>query len=95
MRFNVSESNICGPEGKANMIRTRKKLQIVKRMSLCEHTRQLLINRPRPITLAMIAVQVECSESALNALISGKTCEPSVNLIQRLYELLTGQELTY
>lgn len=65
------------------------------RISLLEHTKELLRNRPSPVKLSDIAEKCGCSTSCLSHLLAGETKDPSVNLVQTLYETLTGTELTY
>lgn len=61
--------------------------------NLCEHTKELLINRPRPTTLTIISDATGISVSWLNQFAAGKIENPSVNTIQALFEFLTGKAL--
>lgn len=65
------------------------------RQSLLDCTIQLLIDRPRKLTLPQVAESIDVSESWLDALIAGRISEPSVNSIQRLYEFLKKDSLKY
>jgi AraC-like DNA-binding protein len=67
----------------------------IRRLTLHERTRQLIVNRPRPVTLETIADRANVSEAWLRSIIDGKVDDPSVNMIQRVYEFLTGEELQY
>jgi transcriptional regulator with XRE-family HTH domain len=69
--------------------------QQIPRKSLLDCTRQLLIDRPRKITITEIAEKIDVSASWLDALIAGRINEPSVNSIQRLYEFLKNDSLKY
>jgi transcriptional regulator with XRE-family HTH domain len=63
--------------------------------TLLSHVRELLINRPSPLKLSEIAEKCGCSVSCLSHIISGKTAEPSVNLVEKLYEFLSGKQLHF
>lgn len=63
--------------------------------SLLDCTRELLIDRPRKVTIAEIAEKIDVSPSWLDSLIAGRIKEPSVNSIQRLYEFLKNDSLKY
>ena len=65
------------------------------RISLLDRTRELLRNRPSPVKLSEVAEKCGCSTSCLSHLLAGETKDPSVNLVQTLYETLTGTELNY
>lgn len=65
------------------------------KITLLEFTIQLLIERPRKLTLVQIAEKIEVSVSWLDALIAGRIQEPSVNSIQRLYEFLKQDSLKF
>lgn len=65
------------------------------RKSLLETTRELLVNRPSPIKLSDVAEKCGCSTSCLSHILAGETKDPSVNLIQNLYETLSGNPLQY
>lgn len=65
------------------------------RPSLHQRTRLLLIHRPRTVTLDEISAATDVSVAWLDSIVADRTKEPSVNSIQRLYEYLSGQELSY
>lgn len=66
------------------------------RETLLEKTIRLLRHRDRTLTLTSIADQVNCSVAFLSSLVSeSPPTHPSVEKIQRLYEVLTGSELKY
>lgn len=78
------------------MVRTsRLKPPKKTRKTLHEVTREALINRPKPITLAQVAEATQTSESWLEKFQRNRIKDPGVNAIQRLYEFLFGHELNY
>jgi transcriptional regulator with XRE-family HTH domain len=66
-----------------------------RRPTLAEKTRELLQNRRRTLTIAEISYRLGVSENWVSLFATGKISDPSVNTIQDLYELLTGQHLEY
>lgn len=60
---------------------------------LLTHTRELLKNRPRTLTLAQIAEDSGVSLGWLNAFSAGLYSEPSVVRVQKVFERLTGEKL--
>lgn len=66
------------------------------RESLLDKTIRLLRHRDRTLTLTAIAEQIDCSVAFLSSLVSDSPpAHPSVEKIQRLYEVLAGSELKY
>jgi hypothetical protein len=61
--------------------------------SLALTTRRMLVERPRKLTLRMIADEIGITERWLLNFASGKTPNPGVNTVQALYEYLAGKEL--
>lgn len=64
-----------------------------KTVCLLTHTRNLLKNRPRCLTLPMIAEATDLSVGWLNAFSAGSYAEPSVVRVQKLFEFLSGEQL--
>lgn len=61
--------------------------------TLLEKTKQLLAERPRYKTYALIASEIGVSEYWILNLVTGKMPEPSVVKVQKLYEYLSGHKL--
>lgn len=61
--------------------------------SLLDRTRELLIKRPRTVTLRRIADDTGLTFGFLHHLSSGRTRDPGVNDVQKLYEYLSGRTL--
>ena len=60
---------------------------------LCAKTIELLKNRPRPQTYAIIGEKININPSWIDALAQGRIKEPGVQKIERLYEYLKGEPL--
>lgn len=64
---------------------------------LLAHTRELLQNRPRSVTLAQVAEGADVSIHWLSVVIRnpkpGEDTDPGVKRVQRVYEFLTNQPL--
>ena len=66
------------------------------RETLLAKTIRLLKHRDRTLTYSVLARQVGCSPAFLSSLVSDSPPDhPSVDTIQRLYEVLAGSELKY
>lgn len=62
-------------------------------MTLYNKTLELIKTRPRNLTFAEIEKRTGIKQSWLRAFSQGKIKDPSVNLIQSLYEFLTNTKL--
>lgn len=60
---------------------------------LLDATLEALDNRPRKVTLAVIARDCQVSEPWLRSLIDGRIPNPGVCRIERLYTYLTKKEI--
>lgn len=60
---------------------------------LLAHTVQLLRERPRSVTLAMISQATGLKQSWLNMMITGYFEDPGVKKVQALYEYLSQKTL--
>jgi len=64
-----------------------------ERGSLLERTRQALASRDRVQTYEKISADTGLSRSWLSLMARGEIRHPSVEMVQTLYEYLTGEEL--
>jgi hypothetical protein len=60
---------------------------------LIARTRELLANRPRPLTYAHIAGDTGLTVRWLEAFAGGKMDDPSCAKVETLYEVLAGKKL--
>ena len=68
----------------------------VEKPTLLQKTIELLRHRDRTMTLELVSEKCDCSVAFLSSLLSSEPPKrPGVNAVQRLYETLSGQELTY
>lgn len=63
--------------------------------TLDQHVRDLIINRPRTITLAELAHAADVSQSWLDAFIAGKIKNPGVRQIVEIYDFLSPVPLRF
>lgn len=62
-------------------------------VDLVERTRQLLINRPKPITLDIVSRECGCSTRFLTMLARGGDRDFTARRVQRVYEYLSSRPL--
>lgn len=60
---------------------------------LYAHTKYLLVHRPRDILLKDLAKEIGVSQQWFTDFLNGRNKHPSVNVIERLYEKLSGETL--
>lgn len=60
---------------------------------LLAHTLELVRNRPRAVTYELMQKKTRIPVSWMQALMTGKIKEPSVNRIEKLYVYFTGSQL--
>jgi len=73
------------------MAKTATKIDLTPR--LLEHTHNLLITRPRNLTIEQITETTGISSSWLAKFASGSVKDPSVNTVEQLYVYLSNKPL--
>lgn len=67
--------------------------EVVKQMSLVTRTKELMKERPRHLTIAVISSKTGLTVGWLQSFSATGEKDPGANRVQTLYEFLTGKQL--